>query len=90
MVEGTVKVVNFLGLHARAAGQLVRLAATFESRILLERVDGRAEADARSMLSLLTLAASTNTLLKLSVEGNDETEAFAAVSGLFSDGFGER
>ncbi len=89
MVEGEVRVVNFLGLHARAAGQLVRLASTFKSRIKLERSDGRAEADARSMLSLLTLSASINTMLKLVVDGEDETEAYGAVTALFESGFGE-
>ncbi|HMQ04557.1 MAG TPA: HPr family phosphocarrier protein [Pyrinomonadaceae bacterium] len=90
MVEGTVKVVNFLGLHARAAGQLVRLAGNFRSRIILEREDGRAEADGRSMLSLLMLAASKDTVLKISVEGDDETEAFEAVVSLLENGFGEK
>lgn len=89
MRQGTVKVVNMLGLHARAAGQLVRLSKNFKSRIRIARCDGRAEADARSMLSVLALAASFDTLLEIQVEGDDEAKAFEAISELFESGFGE-
>jgi len=89
MRQGTVKVVNLLGLHARAAGQLVRLSKGFKSRIRMIRCDGRAEADAKSMLSVLALAAAVGTLLEIQAEGDDEAEAFEAVSGLFATGFGE-
>lgn len=89
MLEGQVRVVNHLGLHARAAGQLVKLAGRFRSRIILKKPDGSVEVDARSMLDVLTLAAPANTLLILSVEGADEKKAFASVRGLFESGFGE-
>ena len=89
MLEGTVKVINPLGLHARAAAQLVRLAGRFKSRITIRRLDSTAFADAKSMLSVLTLAASLNTILELNVTGDDETAAFGAICELFSCGFGE-
>lgn len=89
MLEGTVKVINTLGLHARAAALLVRLAGKFKSRITIKRLDNSACANAKSMLSVLTLAASVNTLLELNVTGEDQAEAFAAISDLFSSGFGE-
>ncbi len=90
MLEGPVKVVNRLGLHARAAAQLVKLAARFQSRIILKRQDKAVEANAKSMLSVLALAASLNTSLLMTVEGKDEAEAFAAVEQLFRSGFGEK
>ncbi|MBK9153154.1 MAG: HPr family phosphocarrier protein [Chloracidobacterium sp.] len=89
MRQRTVKVVNVLGLHARAAGQLVRVAKGFKSRIRLVRCDGRAEADAKSMLSVLALAAAFDTLLEIQAEGEDEAEALEAVGELFAGGFGE-
>ena len=89
MLEGSIKVVNRLGLHARAAAQLVKLAAKFKSRIMLHRPDRNAEANAKSMLSVLALAASFSTTLTLTVEGSDETDAFRSVSELFASGFGE-
>lgn len=89
MLEGSVKVVNSLGLHARAAAQLVRLAGQFRSTITLRRNDSGAFANAKSILSVLALAAPIGTVLAVEVEGDDERDAFDAVSGIFADGFGE-
>ena len=89
MLEGRVAVVNDLGLHARAAAQLVRLAGKYRSRITLHREDSGAFANAKSILSVLALAAPVGTTLTLAVEGADEQDAFDAVSAVFADGFGE-
>ena len=89
MLEGKLKVINPLGLHARAAAQLVRLAGTFKSKIKLSRTDNRVVADAKSILSVLTLAASKGTELDLQIEGDDEHEAFQSINQIFADGFGE-
>ena len=89
MLEGKVKVVNQLGLHARAAAQLVRLASKFKSRIILKRIDNAVIADAKSILSVLTLAASKSTHLELEIEGDDEHEALSAIKEMFVKGFGE-
>lgn len=89
MLEVEVKVINHLGLHARAAAQLVRLAGNFQSSIELIRTDNTAVADAKSILSVLTLAAAKGTQLKLKIEGADEKRALQAVEEIFNDGFGE-
>ncbi len=89
MLEAKLTIKNPLGLHARAAAQLVKLASTFKSRIIVSRLDSSNFADAKSILSLLTLAASQGTEIDLQVAGADEDVAFRAVSELFSNGFGE-
>ena len=89
MLEGTVKVVNPLGLHARAAAQLVRLAARFRSTITLKREDSGAFANAKSILSVLALAAPIGTTLLIEVEGDDEHDAREAIVTIFAAGFGE-
>lgn len=89
MPEAKLKIINPLGLHARAAAQLVRLAAKYESRILLVRRDSAVSADAKSILSVLTLAAARGTEIDLSVNGADEQAAIKAVAELFASGFGE-
>ncbi len=89
MPEAKLKIINPLGLHARAAAQLVRLAAKYESRILLVRRDSAVSADAKSILSVLTLAAARGTEIDLSVNGADEQAAIKAVVELFASGFGE-
>jgi phosphotransferase system HPr (HPr) family protein len=89
MLEAKVKVINQLGLHARAAAQLVRLASKYKSRIHLIRADNAVIADAKSILSVLTLAAAKGTEIKLEVNGDDEQAALQATLELFKTGFGE-
>ena len=89
MIERRVVIINRLGLHARAAALLVRTAGAFQSALRLERADGTASADAKSILSVLMLAASRGTELLVRAEGADEAEAMAAVCELFAGGFGE-
>jgi phosphocarrier protein HPr len=89
MIERRVVITNRLGLHARAAALLVRTASAFQSALRLERADGTASADAKSILSVLMLAASRGTELLVTAEGADEAEALSTLSALFANGFGE-
>lgn len=89
MAERRLQVTGRLGLHARAAANLVRVAGRFKSSLTLHRLDGDLEADAKSILSILTLAASRGTELRVVANGVDEEEALDAVVGLFSRDFDE-
>lgn len=89
MLRGQVKIINQLGLHARAAAQLVRLAGKFKSSIKLKHPDNDVAADAKSILSILSLAAARGTKLVIEVEGADEQLALQTVVEIFSNGFGE-
>jgi phosphocarrier protein HPr len=89
VVERSVMIVNRLGLHARAAAKLVHTANEFKSSIRLERADRSASADAKSILSVLMLAASRGTELRATAKGIDEEAALEAVCALISSGFGE-
>lgn len=89
MIERTFIVKTRLGLHARAAARLVRLATNFESKLKLERLDGGITADAKSILSVLMLAAAQGTELRAVAEGSDEEDAMNALENFFSDGFGD-
>jgi phosphotransferase system HPr (HPr) family protein len=89
MSQCRVNIVNTLGLHARAAAQLVRLANKFPCRITLRRDDNGLAANAKSILSVLHLAAGYNTSLTIIADGEEESEAIAAIEKLFLDGFGE-
>jgi phosphocarrier protein NPr len=89
MTERKVTIENRLGLHARAAAQLVKTAGHFKSIIRLERCDTSAFADAKSILSVLMLAASRGTQLRLSTNGVDEAEAADTICALFENRFGE-
>lgn len=89
MLSRRVKVINPLGLHARAAAALVRLAGTFQSDIKIIRTDNRVVADAKSILSVLTLAAAKGTELEIEASGADKKEAIHKIEEIFTKGFGE-
>ena len=72
MIRQPVLISNSLGLHARAAAKLVRLASRFSSEIHLSREDANQQIDSKSILGILMLAASKGTRLVISIEGEDE------------------
>lgn len=82
-----VVIVNPQGLHARPAHALVTVASRFASDIQLIR-DGEV-ADAKSILSLLTLAAESGAELTIRANGTDAREAVDALESLIANGFGE-
>lgn len=89
MVERRFTVIGALGLHARAAAKLVRLASGFTSSVRLERPDTGAQADAKSILSVLMLAAGCGTELIAMADGPDEEDAITSLNLFFASGFGE-
>ena len=89
MAERTLRVTGRLGLHARAAANLVRVASKFQSNITLKRLDNSVEGDAKSILSILMLAASRGTELLVVAVGSDEQPALDAVLNLFARDFDE-
>ena len=81
------KIVNRLGLHARAAAQLVQTANRFSSDVTIEK-DGN-EVNGKSIMGLLMLAAPQGSLISLTVSGTDAEEAMKVIGTLINDGFGE-
>ena len=78
---------NRLGLHARAAAQLVRLANRFSSEIRVVK-DG-VEVNGKSIMGVLMLAAPKDTRVLVRASGADAEEALAAVGALIDRKFGE-
>lgn len=87
MIERQIKVINKLGLHARAAAKLVKLSSGFASIIQLHKDDK--QTDAKSIMGVMMLAAAQGTELKLVVEGGDAQQAAEDIAALFNDYFGE-
>jgi phosphocarrier protein HPr len=87
MVEQEVIIINKLGLHTRPAKDLVHLATTFHSDITFHKENRKA--NAKSFINLISLAASVGTVLKLTVNGEDEETAINAISELIANKFGE-
>ena len=92
-VERDIEVCNSQGLHARPAMQLVDLANGFSSSITLRREGQNGAppvvADAKSVMAVITLAATQGTRLHLEAQGPDAERAADEIAKLFSSHFGE-
>jgi len=88
MKKKNLLIENKLGLHARAAAQIVKTASAFTSRILLLK-DGL-EVDGKSIMGIMMLAAAKGSSLTVQIEGSDEDAALAELERLFRDKFGEK
>jgi phosphocarrier protein len=93
MNEGTlncqsVKIVNFLGLHARAAGKLVNLTGQFNAIVTLEKENQSASTD--SVMELMMLTAGPGDTVVIKAAGPEAVAAVKAVAELVQDGFGEK
>ncbi|MHB1013019.1 MAG: HPr family phosphocarrier protein [Desulfobacteria bacterium] len=86
-VEREFDILNRLGLHARAAAQLVRLANGFASEIHVVK-DGM-EVNGKSIMGVLMLAAPKDTKILIRANGPDAEEAVAAIGELIARKFGE-
>ena len=87
MIETQVTIVNKLGLHARAAAKFVACTSAFSSSIQAGK-DGNM-VDAKSIMSVMMLAAGKGTVLDLVIDGEDEEEALQALTTLIGNRFDE-
>jgi phosphocarrier protein len=87
IVSRKMEIVNERGLHARASGMLAQLCETFQAEAVVRFRDD--EADARSIMDLLTLAAARGSVIEVEAEGSDAAAMVDAMEALIADGFGE-
>ena len=86
-LERTFLIVNALGLHARAAAQLVQTANRYKAEVHVEK-DG-SDVNGKSIMGVLTLAAAKGSEILVSCDGEDAPEAMAALATVIENGFGE-
>jgi phosphocarrier protein HPr len=86
-LEKDVKIVNKYGLHARPAMQFVEVANKFNSQIQVS--NGTLTVDAKSIMSVMRLAATQGTVLTIRADGSDNEQALKALESLVAEGFGE-
>ena len=79
---------NKLGLHARAAAQIVKSASAYASKIILSKDD--LDVDGKSIMGIMMLAAAKGSTVMVQVHGDDEDQALAGLEQLFRDKFGEK
>jgi len=87
MTRQEIEIINKLGLHARAAAKLSHLANTFSSNIFL--IYNNEKVNAKSLLGILTLAASIGNSITITAEGKDEEKAVHQIVKLFKNKFDE-
>jgi phosphocarrier protein len=86
-IQSDAKIANKYGLHARPAMQFVELANKFACKI--EVSNGTLTVDAKSIMSVMRLAATKGTVLRITANGSDAQAAADALSQLVAGGFGE-
>jgi phosphotransferase system HPr (HPr) family protein len=84
MASIEVTVTDDVGLHARPAALFVRLAKTFQSTIVVRK--GDREANAKSILRVLTLEALQGDVLRIDADGEDAEEAVQRLHDLLAGG----
>lgn len=85
--EGEFIIANVLGLHARAAAQLVKLANRFRCDVSVE-CDGQ-RVNGKSIMGVLMLAAAYGADVKVRCDGEDAEECLQEISVLIKGKFGE-
>lgn len=87
MIKKQAKIINKLGLHARAAAKLVTLASSFKSDIQLGL--NNKQINGKSIMGVMMLAAAQGYTIELIVSGNDEEQAMDGLLELIKTRFGE-
>jgi phosphocarrier protein len=87
MVDGKVRILNKLGLHARPAAMFVKTAARFRSDVCLAREDQ--VVNGKSIMGVMMLAAECGSEVTISVTGEDEVQALKTLVELFHRKFNE-
>jgi phosphocarrier protein HPr len=87
MLEKEVTVTNKAGIHARPSALLVKTASLFDSEVFLS-CEGT-EVNAKSIMSVMMLAAAMGSIVKIKTDGPDEEPAMVAIKALFENKFNE-
>ncbi|TYQ16398.1 UNVERIFIED_CONTAM: phosphocarrier protein [Acetivibrio alkalicellulosi] len=87
MVEKTIKITNPTGLHARPAALFVQTSGKYTSNIWIKL--GTKKVNAKSIMGLMSLAVSKDTVITIGAEGEDEDAAIKELEYLITTGLGE-
>lgn len=82
-----VKIINKLGLHARASAKITQLAGNYQSEVWLSR--NKLRVNAKSIMGVMMLAANKGSKINIETIGQDEAEVMLALITLIENSFGE-
>lgn len=83
MQEFDYKITDEVGMHARPAGQFVKEAGKFQSKVTIHKDEK--SADAARLLGIMGLGIKQNDTVRITVEGEDETAARDALEKFFKE-----
>lgn len=83
-----IKVINNLGLHIRPAAAIVKLLQSTKSKVFFTYK--KQTINAKSIMSILVLAAKKNAKITISIEGSDANAVMTKLMNNFENGFGEK
>ena len=87
MLKQTTKVINKLGLHARASAKLTKIAGAFPCQVWVSK--GERRVNAKSIMGVMMLAAGIGSEIEIETDGDQEAQAMDALLALLADKFGE-
>ena len=87
MIKNDTTISNKLGLHARAAAKLTKLAGSYPCEVWMSR--GERRVNAKSIMGVMMLAAGIGSQVTLETDGEQEQQASDALLALINDKFGE-
>jgi phosphocarrier protein len=87
MIKTKVKIVNRAGLHTRPAAMIVKIASKYKSQFFISKDGFRI--NGKSIIGVMTLAATQGSELDLDFEGVDEQKMSDEVCTFFARGFEE-
>jgi phosphocarrier protein len=83
MISFTYTIKDKLGIHARPAGMLAKVAKEYKSKIYIEKNEKRA--DATKLIALMGMGIKQNDLITVTADGEDEYEASEAIKGFLKE-----
>ena len=86
-LTGKATLVNALGLHARSAARIARVAQNARASVRIAH--GALQADATSVIDILTLACAKGETLEFTIEDPEDYDILKTLVNLVKDGFGE-
>jgi phosphocarrier protein len=87
MLKQTTRVINKLGLHARASAKLTKIAGAFPCQVWVSK--GERRVNAKSIMGVMMLAAGIGSEIEIETDGDQEAQAMDALLALLADKFGE-
>ena len=87
MLKQTTRVINKLGLHARASAKLTKIAGAFPCQVWISK--GERRVNAKSIMGVMMLAAGIGSEIEIETDGDQEGQAMDALLALLADKFGE-